>query len=69
LDRGPRYDYFERDQEDGRTKTDEEVDLRGVGGSTAALGGYDAANITEDVHQLAATLKLEHVCINCRSLK
>ena len=39
------------------------VDLRGVGGSTAMPDGYDAANMAEDVHQLAASLKLEHVYI------
>ena len=30
------------------------------GGSAAAAGGYDAANMAEDVRQLAETLKLEH---------
>jgi pimeloyl-ACP methyl ester carboxylesterase len=39
------------------------VDLRGIGGSTATAGGYDAANMAEDVHQLVSTLKLEHVYI------
>jgi pimeloyl-ACP methyl ester carboxylesterase len=39
------------------------VDLRGIGGSTATPGGYDAANMAEDVHQLAAALKLERVYI------
>jgi pimeloyl-ACP methyl ester carboxylesterase len=39
------------------------VDLRGVGDSTATPGGYDAANMAEDVHQLAAALKLERVYI------
>src|ERR1700686_534213 len=39
------------------------VDLRGVGGSTATSGGYDAANMAEDVHQLASVLKLERVYI------
>jgi pimeloyl-ACP methyl ester carboxylesterase len=39
------------------------VDLRGVGGSTATPGGYDASNMAEDVHQLAAALKLEHAYI------
>jgi len=39
------------------------VDLRGVGGSTATPGGYDAANMAEDVHQLAAALKLGRVYI------
>jgi pimeloyl-ACP methyl ester carboxylesterase len=37
------------------------IDLRGVGGSTAAPDGYDAANMAEDVYQLAAVLKLERV--------
>ena len=35
------------------------VDLRGVGGSTATRGGYDAAKMAKDVYQLAVTLKLE----------
>jgi pimeloyl-ACP methyl ester carboxylesterase len=39
------------------------ADLRGIGDSTATPGAYDAANMAEDVHQLAATLKLEHVYI------
>jgi predicted alpha/beta-fold hydrolase len=39
------------------------VDLRGVGGSTAAPVGYDAANMAEDVHQLAAVLKLERIYV------
>jgi hypothetical protein len=39
------------------------VDLRGVGGSTATPGGYDAANMAQDVHQLAAALKLDRVYI------
>ncbi len=39
------------------------VDLRGIGGSTATAGGYDAANMAEDVHQLISTLQLEHVYI------
>jgi pimeloyl-ACP methyl ester carboxylesterase len=39
------------------------VDLRGIGGSTATAGGYDAADMAEDVHQLISTLKLEHVYI------
>ena len=37
------------------------VDLRGIGGSAATPGGYDAANMAEDVHQLAELLHLEHV--------
>jgi pimeloyl-ACP methyl ester carboxylesterase len=39
------------------------VDLRGVGGSIATPGGYDAANMAEDIYQLAAALKLERVYI------
>jgi pimeloyl-ACP methyl ester carboxylesterase len=37
------------------------LDLRGVGESEATSGGYDAANLAEDVHQLAGQLHLEHV--------
>jgi pimeloyl-ACP methyl ester carboxylesterase len=39
------------------------VDLRGVGGSTATAGGYDATNMAEDVDQLVTSLKLQHVYI------
>jgi pimeloyl-ACP methyl ester carboxylesterase len=39
------------------------IDLRGVGGSTSTPGGYEAANMAADVHDLAAVLKLEHVYI------
>jgi pimeloyl-ACP methyl ester carboxylesterase len=39
------------------------VDLRGIGGSTATVGGYDAANIAEDIRQLVSTLRLERVFI------
>jgi pimeloyl-ACP methyl ester carboxylesterase len=39
------------------------VDLRGIGGSKATAGGYDAANMAEDIDQLAATLKLQHVYV------
>ncbi len=39
------------------------VDLRGIGGSTAASGGYDAANMAEDIYQLAQQLKLERIYI------
>jgi len=41
------------------------VDLRGIGGSTAMSNGngYDAANMAEDVHQLALALKIEHAYI------
>jgi pimeloyl-ACP methyl ester carboxylesterase len=37
------------------------ADLRGIGGSKATPGGYDAANLAEDIHQLAQQLKLERV--------
>jgi len=39
------------------------VDLRGIGGSTATPGGYDAANMAEDVHQLVEHLHLENVYV------
>jgi pimeloyl-ACP methyl ester carboxylesterase len=39
------------------------VDLRGIGGSTATPGGYDAANMAEDIRRLLSTLKLENVFI------
>jgi pimeloyl-ACP methyl ester carboxylesterase len=39
------------------------VDLRGVGGSKATPHGYDAANMAQDVRQLAAALKLERISI------
>ena len=39
------------------------VDLRGIGGSAATAGGYDAANMAEDVHQLVEHLHLEHVYV------
>ena len=39
------------------------VDLRGVGGSAATPGGYDAATMAEDVYQLAGRLKLERVYV------
>jgi pimeloyl-ACP methyl ester carboxylesterase len=39
------------------------VDLRGLGGSIPTAGGYDAANMAEDVHQLAEHLHLEHVYV------
>jgi pimeloyl-ACP methyl ester carboxylesterase len=37
------------------------VDLRGIGSSTATPGGYDASNMSEDIHQLVDHLHLEHV--------
>lgn len=40
------------------------VDLRGIGGSKAtAGGGYGAASMAADIHQLASSLKLERVYI------
>ncbi len=39
------------------------VDLRGAGGSAATPGGYDAANMAEDIYQLASALKLERLYI------
>ena len=39
------------------------VDLRGIGGSKATKGGYDAANMAEDVDQLVTSLKLPRVYI------
>lgn len=39
------------------------VDLRGIGGSAVTAGGYDAANMAEDVHQLAERLHLDHVYV------
>jgi pimeloyl-ACP methyl ester carboxylesterase len=39
------------------------VDLRGVGKSSEAKDGYDAANLAEDIHQLARQLKLEHAYV------
>ncbi|HVR27012.1 MAG TPA: alpha/beta hydrolase [Candidatus Polarisedimenticolia bacterium] len=39
------------------------VDLRGIGASSPTAGGYDAANMAEDVHQLAESLHLEHIYV------
>lgn len=39
------------------------VDLRGVGGSKPTPGGYEAANLAEDVHQLVRKLDLAPVYI------
>jgi pimeloyl-ACP methyl ester carboxylesterase len=39
------------------------VDLRGVGGSSATPGGYDAANMAEDIRQLTQQLKLDLVYV------
>jgi pimeloyl-ACP methyl ester carboxylesterase len=42
-----------------RTFTVVAVDLRGVGGSAATPGGYDAVSLAEDIRQLAGHLGLE----------
>jgi len=39
------------------------VDLRGIGSSSPTAVGYDAANMAEDVHQLAESLHLEHIYV------
>src|SRR5271165_2017109 len=39
------------------------VDLRGLGGSIPTEGGYDTANMAEDIHQLAEHLQLQHVYV------
>jgi hypothetical protein len=39
------------------------VDLRGIGRSAATPGGYDAANMAEDIYQLMLQFKLERVYI------
>jgi pimeloyl-ACP methyl ester carboxylesterase len=39
------------------------ADLRGIGGSKATPGGYDAANLAEDTRQLAQHLNLESTYI------
>jgi pimeloyl-ACP methyl ester carboxylesterase len=39
------------------------VDMRGVGGSSATSGGYESANLAEDIRQLTQQLKLEQVYV------
>jgi len=39
------------------------VDLRGAGESAPSDGGYDAANLADDIHHLVMSLGLEHVYI------
>jgi len=39
------------------------VDLRGIGGSAATAGGYDAANMADDVHQLVERLHWDRVYV------
>ena len=39
------------------------ADLRGIGGSKATPDGYDAANLAEDVRQLAQRLKVERAYV------
>jgi pimeloyl-ACP methyl ester carboxylesterase len=46
-----------------RTSTVVAVDLRGVGGSAPTAGGYDAANMAEDIHQLTQHLGLDRVYV------
>lgn len=39
------------------------VDLRGIGRSRAVSGGFDAATMAEDIHQLTDKLKLDHAYV------
>lgn len=39
------------------------VDLPGIGGSTAKPGGYAAADMADDIHQLQEQLNLEHAYV------
>jgi len=39
------------------------VDLPGIGGSSPAPGGYDAASMAEDVHLLAQQLRLQRIYV------
>lgn len=39
------------------------VDLRGIGASSPAPAGYDAATMAQDIHQLALALELQHLYI------
>jgi pimeloyl-ACP methyl ester carboxylesterase len=39
------------------------IDLRGIGGSTPSVDGYDAATMADDIYQLLSTLRLEHVYV------
>ena len=39
------------------------IDLRGIGGSSSAADGYDAANMAEDIYQLALALRLGRVYV------
>ena len=39
------------------------VDLPGIGGSTAKPGGYAAADLADDIHQLQEQLHLEHAYV------
>jgi pimeloyl-ACP methyl ester carboxylesterase len=43
-----------------KQSTDVADDLRGIGGSAASAGNYDAANMAEDVHQLVEHQHLKH---------
>lgn len=39
------------------------VDLRGIGGSSVQSGGYDAANMAEDIYELARALELQNIYV------
>jgi pimeloyl-ACP methyl ester carboxylesterase len=39
------------------------VDLRGIGGSKATMGGYDAATMAQDIHSLVSALNLENAYV------
>ncbi len=39
------------------------IDLRGIGGSTPSVDGYDAATMAEDLYQLVSTLRLGRVYV------
>jgi pimeloyl-ACP methyl ester carboxylesterase len=44
------------------------VDLRGIGGSSPTPSGYHAANMAEDIHQIARQLKLERIYVAGRDI-
>ena len=52
------YEYHELMPRLAKRFTVVAADLRGVGGSAATRDGYDAANLAEDIHQLAQKLEL-----------
>jgi pimeloyl-ACP methyl ester carboxylesterase len=57
------YEYYKIMPQLAKQFTVIAVDMRGVGGSSATPGGYDAANMAEDIRQLTQQLKLEQVYI------